>query len=299
MGPLNLYLEICNAAAAREVQSAAREDSNKIRTVKMFPYFTSHSVQPSPESKASESLTEDRKKYVRRNKWNNNKKETFAIRYRSTPAKTELVPLLSDETTVARKALGKFGIWRHGIPSPSATAPRMAAPKSTDSRSRVKAARNGLFRSTIKLSNNLFKISNTETSERLKRQKEKGKEEIEQSRLDTIIDLLESDQNPRDDRGMLHFFLMTLYIVNFVQSKNFLCNQKKSSSHPQASMFRESFSLYCDMCAWPRPREQVAANPRPFTSSPETFALEHANLTAAQTACQISVEDCWFEIESL
>lgn len=43
------------------------------------------------------------------------------------------------------------------------------------------------------------------------------------------------------------------------------------------------------------PSEQVAANPRPFTSAGATFALEHAALTAAQTASHISVEDCCLE----
>ena len=42
-----------------------------------------------------------------------------------------------------------------------------------------------------------------------------------------------------------------------------------------------------------KPREQVAAKPRPATSSGATFASEHADFTAAQTACQISVDDCW------
>ena len=42
------------------------------------------------------------------------------------------------------------------------------------------------------------------------------------------------------------------------------------------------------------PREQVAANPKPFTSFEATFAREHADFTAAQIACHISVEDCWF-----
>lgn len=42
------------------------------------------------------------------------------------------------------------------------------------------------------------------------------------------------------------------------------------------------------------PREQVAANPKPFTSPAATSAREHADFTAAQMACHISVEDCWF-----
>lgn len=43
------------------------------------------------------------------------------------------------------------------------------------------------------------------------------------------------------------------------------------------------------------PREQVAANPIPTTSSAMTFANEHAVFTAAHTACQISVEDCYLK----
>lgn len=43
-----------------------------------------------------------------------------------------------------------------------------------------------------------------------------------------------------------------------------------------------------------QPREQVAANPKPTTSSPATFAREHAAFTAAQIASQMSVEDCWY-----
>lgn len=39
----------------------------------------------------------------------------------------------------------------------------------------------------------------------------------------------------------------------------------------------------------------MAANPKLVTSSPPTFASEHADFTAAQTANQISVDDCWFE----
>lgn len=42
-----------------------------------------------------------------------------------------------------------------------------------------------------------------------------------------------------------------------------------------------------------KPREQVAVNPIPLTSSPDMFAREHAAFTAAQIACQISVDDCW------
>lgn len=42
-----------------------------------------------------------------------------------------------------------------------------------------------------------------------------------------------------------------------------------------------------------KPREQVAANPRPATSSAATFASEHADFTAVHTASQISVDDCW------
>jgi hypothetical protein len=41
-----------------------------------------------------------------------------------------------------------------------------------------------------------------------------------------------------------------------------------------------------------KPREQVAAKPRPTTASGATFAREQADFTAAQTACQISVDDC-------
>lgn len=43
------------------------------------------------------------------------------------------------------------------------------------------------------------------------------------------------------------------------------------------------------------PSEQVAANPRPFTSVGATFALEQAAFTAAHTASHISVEDCCLE----
>lgn len=42
-----------------------------------------------------------------------------------------------------------------------------------------------------------------------------------------------------------------------------------------------------------KPREQVAAKPKLVTSSPATFASEHAAFTAVQIASQISVEDCW------
>lgn len=41
------------------------------------------------------------------------------------------------------------------------------------------------------------------------------------------------------------------------------------------------------------PREQVAANPSPLTSSLETLPRAHAVFTAVQIANQISVEDCW------
>lgn len=40
------------------------------------------------------------------------------------------------------------------------------------------------------------------------------------------------------------------------------------------------------------PREQVAAKPKPTTSSGATVAREHADLIAAQTASHISVDDC-------
>lgn len=43
------------------------------------------------------------------------------------------------------------------------------------------------------------------------------------------------------------------------------------------------------------PREQVAANPIPFTSSGATFAEEQADFTAAQIASHMSVEDCCFK----
>jgi hypothetical protein len=66
----------------------------------------------------------------------------------------------------------------------------------------------------------------------------------------------------------------------------------------------EPFHLNVDLCplhmmmqevirVQSKPREQVAVKPRPATSSGATFASEQADFTAAQTACQISVDDCW------
>lgn len=53
-----------------------------------------------------------------------------------------------------------------------------------------------------------------------------------------------------------------------------------------------TFSPKSQMLQKCKPREQVAAKPIPLTSTSETLAREQAALTAAQTACHISVEDC-------
>lgn len=76
---------------------------------------------------------------------------------------------------------------------------------------------------------------------------------------------------------------------HYKQKKTLHCYCKVSLLYPQTKIHKNTKG-YKQRCY--KPREQVAAKPIPFTSTSETFARDQADFTAAQTACQISVEDC-------